>query len=578
MSLSQSSETTVPSSNAFGAILLGACMFTTGGAGLVIEYVIATTTSFILGSSIVVFSLVIGVMLGAMGFSGWIQERIGDKYLLEKFFAIEVLLALAGGFAPIGLFYAYGAVEEHFNLVLYSWTVFIGLLIGLEIPIVMRIIAQLGIGLRVNLKYVFGADYLGAMVFMLLWVFWLLPSFPITEVSFMVSGVNFLVALVTVAYFGFHGGFHYLKAVVVIAILAAGVTTYGYLNNRTWSVSLEQRLYDDPIVYQATTQYQHLVLTESKQARCGKELRLYINGNTQFGSCDEMIYHENLVHPAMHLAASLNKVVILGGGDGLALRDVLSYNLQEVTLVDLDPEMVEFAKANEYLRALNHDAFADARVITPETAGAVTQDGGLFTEVLIETGELDSATGLPEVERVADIRRMHIDAGKFLESFPGQYDVVIVDLPDPNSVELSRLYTRGFYQQLGRRLAPGGVTVVQSTSPMHAPEVYLEIGRTMEAAGFEVIAYHDNVPSFGDWGYWLGCKGAGCAAKLRAKAASWESFTVPTRYLTPARFLANTSFGLVDGVPFLQSAKLDVVNTMTNPTMFIRYEAAWKGE
>jgi spermidine synthase len=507
----------------------------------------------------VVFSLVIGVMLGAMGFSGWIQERIGDKYLLEKFFAIEVLLALAGGFAPTGLFYAYGAMEEHFNLILYSWTVCIGLLIGLEIPIVMRLIDQLGIGLRINLKYVFGADYLGAMVFMLLWVFWLLPNFPITEVSFMVSGLNFVVALVTVAYFGFHGGFRYLKVVIAIAILAAGVTTYGYLNNRTWSAFLEQRLYDDPIVYQATTQYQHLVLTETAQARCGKEYRLYINGNTQFSSCDEMIYHENLVHPAMHLAAEHENVVILGGGDGLALRDVLTYAPKQVTL-------------------LNREAFADARVLTPETVGTVTQDGGLFTEVLLTTGAIDPETGLPEVEHVADVRRMHIDAGKFLESFPGQYDVVIVDLPDPSSVEISRLYTRGFYQQLNQRLVSGGVAVVQSTSPIHAPEVYLEIGRTMEAAGFEVIAYHDNVPSFGEWGYWLGCKEAGCAARLREEAANLESYTVPTRYLTPDRFLANTTFGLVDGVPFLESATSFEINTMTSPTMFIRYEAAWKGE
>ncbi len=578
MSMSSSLVPPVARSNAFGAVLLGACMFTTGGAGLVIEYVIATTTSFILGSSIVVFSLVIGVMLGAMGFSGWIQERIGDKYLLEKFFAIEVLLALAGGFAPTGLFYAYGAMEEHFNLILYSWTIFIGLLIGLEIPIVMRIIDKLGIGLRINLKYVFGADYLGAMAFMLLWVFWLLPNFPITEVSFMVSGVNFLVALVTVAYFGFHGGFHHLKVVVAIAILAAGATTYGYVNNRTWSAFLEQRLYDDPIVYQTTTQYQHLVLTETADARCGKEYRLYINGNTQFSSCDEMIYHENLVHPAMHLAAANDNILVLGGGDGLALRDVLTYAPKRVMLVDLDPEMVELAKTNEYLRVLNRDAFADARVLTPETVGAVTQDGGLFTEVLLETGAIDPETGKPEVERVADVRRMHIDAGKFLEIFPGQYDVVIVDLPDPNSVEISRLYTRGFYQQLYRRLAPGGVTVVQSTSPIHAPEVYLEIGRTMEAAGFEVIAYHDNVPSFGEWGYWLGCKGEGCAARLREEAANLESYTVPTRYLTPDRFLANMTFGLVDGVPFLESATSFEINTMTSPTMFIRYEKAWKGE
>jgi spermidine synthase len=514
-----------------GAALLGVCMFTTGGAGLVIEYVIATTTSFILGSSIIVFSLVIGVMLGAMGAAGWIQERVGDNNLLEKFFAIEVLLALAGGFAPIVLFWAYGAYTEHFNLILYTLTVFIGLLIGLEIPVVMRIIAQLGIGLRVNLKYVFGADYLGAMVFMLLWVFWLLPSFPITEVGFMVSCLNFLVAIVAVMYFGWLGGFRYFYSVVAITVLVALALGYGYANNRSWSVYLEQRMYEDPIIYQATTKYQHLVLTESKQGLCGVEYRLYINGNTQFSSCDEMVYHDNLVHPAMNLAAAHDRVLILGGGDGLALRDVLTYSPQSVTLVDLDPDMVDLARDNPYLSELNRQAFADARVTTLESP-AVAQEGGMYTPVAMMSGEIDPDTGAPEIIHVTDVQRMHIDAGKFLEIVSDTYDVIIVDLPDPSSVEISRLYSRGFYQHLARRLAPGGVAVVQSTSPIHAREVYLEIGRTIAAAGLEVIPYHDNVPSFGEWGYWLACQGEGCAERIRSDIAALDSFLVSTRYLT----------------------------------------------
>lgn len=571
------SSATIGRTDRYGALLLGICMFTTGGAGLVNEYVIATTTSFILGSSIVVFSLVIGVMLGAMGLAGWIQERIGDKHLLEKFFAIEVLLALAGGFAPVGLFWVYGSMTEHFNLVLYGWTILIGLLIGLEIPVVMRIIDQLGVGLRINLKYVFGADYLGAMIFMLLWVFWLLPSFPITEISFMVASLNFVIACAAMIYFGVQGGFKHLKLTMLIAVLVAGALAYGYQHNREWSGILEQRFYDDPIVSEETTAYQHLVVTKAVDGRCAPEYRLYINGNTQFSSCDEMVYHDNLVAPVMHVADKHDTVVILGGGDGLALRDVLTYSPRQVTLVDLDPEMVELAKTNQYLSVLNKGAFADARVLTPPSNG-VSQDGGLFTEIEMETGVVATGSGQPEVEHVTDVRRMHIDAAKFLETVPFKADVIIVDLPDPNSVEISLLYSRGFYQELSKRLAPGGVTVVQSTSPVHAPEVYLEIGRTMAAAGLEVVPYHDNVPSFGEWGWWLGCVGKRCAEQLKQKIAQLEQFSVPTRYLTPERLRANLSFGLVNGVSFFDSSESTVINTMTDPTMFIRYEAAWKGE
>jgi spermidine synthase len=281
----------------FGVMMLAFCMFTTGGAGLVMEYVIATTTSFILGSSIVVFSLVIGVMLGAMGLSGWIQEKMSDEYLFEKFFAIEVALALLGGYAPSGLYWAYGAMPEHFNLVLYSWTVLIGGLIGLEIPIVIRIVHLLGTSLKENLKHVLGADYLGAMAFMLLWVFWLLPNYPITEVSFMVSGLNFAVAICAVAYFGSRDRFARPALVVVVTIGVACVLVYGYTMNRDWGALMEQKFYEDPIVVRKTTQYQHIVLTKNEKSRCGTEYRLYINGNTQFASCDEMIYHEKLGAP-----------------------------------------------------------------------------------------------------------------------------------------------------------------------------------------------------------------------------------------------------------------------------------------
>jgi spermidine synthase len=419
----------LPRRDTYGAALLALCMFTTGGAGLVVEYVIATTTSFILGSSIVVFSLVIGVMLGAMGFSGWIQEKIGDNHLLEKFVAIEVLLAIAGGFAPIGLYYAYGAMPEHFNLVLYSWTILIGMLIGLEIPIVMRIIDTLGIELKANLKHVFGADYLGAMAFMLLWVFWLLPNFPITEISFMVSGLNFLVAIIAVVYFGVRGDFTNFSFVVGAMMCAVVLLGYGYMQNREWGTLLEQRFYEDPIVAKRTTQYQHLVLTKSVSARCGTEYRLYINGNTQFASCDEAVYHENLVHPAMQVAKKNERVLILGGGDGLALREVLLYKPKEVTLVDLDPEMVEFARTDPNLRKLNRESLADARVSTLAPAG-VENDNGLFIPIFEDTGEDDEVTKQPKVEKITEVRRMHIDAGKFLENFTGVYDVIIIDLPD----------------------------------------------------------------------------------------------------------------------------------------------------
>jgi spermidine synthase len=562
---------------AFGALMLALCMFTTGGAGLVVQYVVATATTNIIGSSITTFSITIGLMMGAMGVAGLFQERMSDGNLLMKFFFIEVTLALVGGFAPLVLYYSYGTFFEHFDFILYFWTFSIGFLIGLEIPVVMRFIEEQGIGLKLNLKYVFAADYIGAAVFAFVWVYVLLQRFPITEISFIVSGLNFAVALLTIYYFDRLGGFQNRWFVYTVSAGAIALSLYGYTNNRDWLIPLQQKFYDDPIVYETTTRYQHLVVTKNDN-RCtsgADDIRLYINGNTQFGSCDEHIYHDNLVLPAMHLAERTDSVLVLGGGDGLALRDILRHQTKKVTLVDLDPAMVDIASKNEFLLSLNEGSFLDSRVITFDSP-SIEDDGGMWQEVVMGNDRTDAETGLEETEMVAVVRRMHIDAGKFLEFTKETFDVIIVDLPDPSTVELSKLYSREFYIDLRRRLRPGGVVVVQSTSPIHAREVFLEIGRTMKAAGISSIPYHDNVPSFGEWGFWIGCATYNCGAQMEEQIGELDTFKVKGSYLTPDRFRANLEFGLVDGVPFADSATGDNINSMLDPTLFLRYEKAWQ--
>lgn len=552
--------------------LLGLCMLSTGGAGLVIQYLIATATSFILGSSIIIFSIVIGLMLGAMGVSGWIQEHISNKNLVMKFFFIEASLFILGSFSALILFWSYGHMADHFNLVLYSLTISVGLLIGLEIPIVIRMIEELGVPLKKNLKLVLGLDYVGAMLFMLAWVFILLPKVPIHQIGFIVSGVNFLIATLTLLFIYIANGksmsFKQVATSLALTIPLCLTYVYGVSNSNNWEIYLEQKLYDDPIILKETTPYQHIVLTKNEKSYCGTDYRLYINGNTQFSSCDEAIYHENLIVPAMEMVGTGRDVLILGGGDGMALRDVLKYKPENVHLVDLDEKMVDLSKNNKYLSMLNERAFDSSSVV--KKGSLASQDGGLFRDIFMQ-----DASG--KENHVASVKRMHIDAGVFVRSLKVGYDVIIIDLPDPSSVELSKLYTRGFFSSLRGHLSADGVMVIQSTSPFYAPEVYLEIGRTIEASGYETFGYHDNVPSFGDWGFWISCPTKGCINKVVDNIINMEEFSIETKHLTPELLRANMKFGKRNNVDFFESSNSDNINTNTNPTLFMRYEKAWKG-
>jgi spermidine synthase len=210
-----------------------------------------------------------------------------------------------------------------------------------------------------------------------------------------------------------------------------------------------------------------------------------------------------------------------------------------VVLVDLDPEMTALGAGNPILRKLNGGAFDDARVVQMQGGGL---SGGDRQPVYQETGRIDSRLRLPVTERVADVQLIHIDADRFLSRVWGQWNVVIVDLPDPSSIELVKLYSDGFYRKLRRALADNGIIAVQATSPYHAPESYLCIQRTLEAAGMHTQPYHENVPSFGDWGWILAWKESESRERVVRRAAKMD-FPIPTRYLTPAVFQRSLVFG-----------------------------------
>lgn len=542
------------STNKTATTLLALSMFFTGASGLVNEYVLSTVSIYILGSSIEQFSITIALMLGMMGIGSGVQKFVGDDNLIQKFVIIEILLAVVGSFAPIIIYASFGYLDHNFALIYYSLVMFIGFLIGFEIPFIVRINEKYVEELKSNLSAIIASDYIGSLIGALIWVYWLLPSFNLNQISFIVSGVNFFVALISLIYFMRIGlvKFNIFKTIGIFLITL--LLLYGYNNVTKWEISLEQKLYEDPIIATKTTKYQHLTLTHSQIL---DEYRLYINGNVQFSSLDEVRYHEMLVHPVMKIVKDVKSVLILGGGDGLAIRELNKYkDIELITLVDLDSGMVEFAKNNKILKALNNGAFDNAKIeiINPKQKDTLERK---------DVYKLDRDS---KKELVASVSVYNIDADIFLKKILSKkYDVIIIDFPDPSSIELSKLYSKQFYLKLKKAMHRNTRLIVQSTSPYHAKESFLCIGRTLEASGIKVTPLHINIPSFGDWGWYIG--GLNTSSRLiKEKILTLDSFKVDTNFLTIELLKASTVFGKNELL-----SKNQKINTLMEPVLLDIY-------
>ncbi len=520
------------------AILLCACMFASGACGIILEYVQASLATMILGNSFEQWAMVIGLMLFWMGFGSLVQSKISKRYLVHTFIWVETGLALAGGFSPTLTYIAYG-YTSYYTLVLYFFVSFTGIMIGLEIPVIIRINNDFSRELSTNLGNILGADYLGSLAGAFIYVFILLRFTPVTQAAFITAGLNFSLAFATFIYFTKKGLLKKGIFIPVVMVVTFCAVAYGIFNSRSWDIKIEQPLYDDPVIVSQTTRYQHIVITRYAPL---DEVRLFLNGNLQFCSTDEMRYHEPMVHPVMNIVPIRKNILILGGGDGCVLREVLKYNdVEKVLLVDLDPEMIKLAKTNPVLRRINHDAFRDARLAVLSGHGI---SPGIDRRVYMETNRHRKKpySQKPETRKIADVKVMNIDADRFLSRVKGFWDVIFIDLPDPSSPELAKLYTKSFYNKVRLHLSEHGMMVVQATSPYLAKQTYLCIGRTIESAGLNTLAFHENVPSFGDWGWYMAWHPIIRKEKIMKKIKSLE-IKAATRFITPDVFRSELVFG-----------------------------------
>jgi spermidine synthase len=489
--------------------LLLASVFAVATCGLIYELLAGTIASYLLGDSVTQFSIVIGTYLFAMGMGSWCSRYV-RRDELRLFIRVEILVALIGGWSAAGLFLLFPLVEQ-FRPILYGLVFVIGFLVGLEIPLLMRILRD-RFDFSETVSNVLTFDYVGALAASLLFPMLLVPHLGLIRTGLMFGLLNVGVALLLLLLVPARANLtrERILALVVMASLVVGFLAADRIQR--WS---EIAAYGERVIYATSSPYQRLVLT-----RHDDDIRLYLNGNLQFSSRDEYRYHEALVHPAMGRVARPANVLILGGGDGLAAREVFRHpGVRSVTLVDLDPAMTRLFSQTGLLRALNGDALTD--------------------------------------------RRMHVvnaDAFRWVRETKARFDVIIVDFPDPVDFSVGKLYTETFYRMLRPHLAPGGMAVIQSTSPLVAPAAFWTVAQTLEAAGFQTRPYHVYVPSFGEWGFIL----AGLADP-----------GMTTRLLPGNRFLSDATARQALFFPLDMARRPVPVNRLDNQVLVRSFAEEW---
>jgi spermidine synthase len=427
-------------------------VFVVATCGLIYELLAGTIASYLLGDSVTQFSTVIGTYLFAMGVGSWASRYVTSNEL-RVFVRVELLIALIGGTSAAILFTLFPLVDS-FRVVLYGIVFSIGLLVGLEIPLLMRILrGEFSFGDTVSNVLTF--DYVGALAASLLFPLVLVPHLGLVRTGFFFGLMNVAVAIAVLFILP---GKAPLNRDKFVAFVLATFLGAGFIWSERLQHWAENAAYAENVVYATSTPYQRIALT-----RDFDDLRLYLNGNLQFSSRDEYRYHEALVHPALGRVARPFNILILGGGDGMAAREVLRHpDVRRVTLVDLDPEMTKLFATSAMLTRLNKGALTDRRMTV-----------------------------------------VNADGFRWVREARGSYDAIVIDFPDPVDFSVGKLYTDSFYREVSRLLAPNGVAVVQSTSPLVAPRAFWTVSTTLEAVGLSTRAYHAYVPSFGEWGFTL---------------------------------------------------------------------------
>ncbi len=479
------------------------------GCSMVYELIISAVSSYLAGDSTLQYSVTIGLYMFALGLGSFLSKFI-KKDLWGWFARVEIGIGIIGGTCSLVLFLAHLYLTSY-QIVMYLEILSIGTLAGLEIPLLTRIIEEDRKELRVTLSSIFSFDYIGGLIGSVAFPMLLLPSFGYFATCFLSGALNLTAATLIVFKYKSKLKDALVYRIIVVVLLCCMI--FGMIFAENIGSLIENGLYRDRVILSEQTEYQKIVLTKHKD-----DLRLYIDGNCQFSTMDEYRYHEALVHIPLAYAEKHENILILGGGDGLAARELLKYPDTKITLVDLDKGITDLCSTEPQITSVNGNSLTNERV-----------------------------------------RVINNDAYKFLENSKDRYDVIIVDLPDPNNVTLNKLYTNVFYRLCANHLTKNGILNVQSTSPYYAKKAYWCINKTIASEGLNVKGFHLQVPAFGDWGFNMACAG---------ELKKHHELPADTRYITEENLPSMFLFGKDEKADDVE------INSLTKPVLIQYYNDA----
>lgn len=493
-------------------------IFIAGLCSIIYELLISTTSSYFLGDSVKQFSLTIGIYMASMGLGAYFS-RYFDRELIRTFVWVELILGFIGGLSVPLLYYFFEHLTRlNYIFLMVGLTALIGIMTGLEIPLLIRMMKK-HYPLKVNLANVLSLDYFGALIATLLFPFLLLPWFGVFRTGVFFGLVNIMLGLLVWYFFAaqlkLKPSYLISGTGIIIPLGFAGLLWFAQPILERW----DNESFTHRVIFSKQTPYQHIILTQNNH-----DLRLYINRIIQFSSLDEYRYHESLALIPLNVAPYKKQVLVLGGGEGLLVRELLKDEaIEQITVVDLDAQIFDLAKNHHLLHQLNEGALLN-----------------------------------PKVKLIND------DAAQFLANENSYYDIIISDLPDPSNQEVARLYSTFFYKLVQTRLSKNGIFATQATGTFHTNKAFWCIKETIAASGFDyVYPYHTYVPSFGDWGFIL-------AANQALQPQNWDT-DYPTKYLSQ------------DRIPLLFEFEKDIanqdslrVNKIDQPVLLEYYLADWK--